>query len=240
VPPKQYRQHRFSPPPGATEFILVRHGESAAAVDGERFDLVDGQGDPPLAPDGLEQAQRVADRLGAMAVDAIYVTTLRRTAQTAAPLAARLGITPTVEADLREVHLGEWEGGEFRRRVANADPLAVQLLVEERWDVIPGAESATAFSTRVVGAVTRLAQAHPGQRLVVFSHGGTIGEVLRQAVGAERGFAFTGSDNGAISQLVIHGDRWILRGFNDTSHLGPDGSGAPEDPETGPGISFSA
>ena len=38
------------------------------------------------------------------------MTTLRRTHETAAPLAARLGLTPIVEPDLREVHLGEWEG----------------------------------------------------------------------------------------------------------------------------------
>ena len=48
-------------------------------------------------------------------IDAIYVTTLRRTHETAAPLAARLGITPIEEPDLREVFLGEWEGGHLPR-----------------------------------------------------------------------------------------------------------------------------
>ncbi len=43
--------------------------------------------------------------------------------------------------DLREVHLGEWEGGEYRRRMHERDPIAMQALMEERWDAIPGAET---------------------------------------------------------------------------------------------------
>ena len=88
------------------------------------------------------QAERVGERLAGQPIDAIYVTTLRRTAQTAAPLAARLGIEPVVEPDLREVYLGEWEGELFRKQVAEGHPLALQMVTEERWDVIPGAEAA--------------------------------------------------------------------------------------------------
>jgi Histidine phosphatase superfamily (branch 1) len=70
------------------------------------------------------------------------------------------------------------------------------------------------------GAVTRLAAAHPGQRLAVFTHGGVIGQMLALASGS-RPFAFIGADNGSLSHLVVHGDEWIIRGFNDTAHLGP-------------------
>src|SRR5690606_38715842 len=146
--PRTFRQQRFQTPPGATELVLVRHGESLPAIDGQRFDLVDGHGDPALSPEGEEQARRVCERLARERIDAIYVTTLRRTHQTAAGLARALGIDPIVEPDLREVHLGEWEGGEFRRRVAELDPIAVRMLTEERWDVIPGAEPAEVFSRR--------------------------------------------------------------------------------------------
>jgi len=43
-----YRQARFRPPPGATELLLIRHGESAAAFMEEPFPLVDGHADPEL------------------------------------------------------------------------------------------------------------------------------------------------------------------------------------------------
>ena len=216
--PTAFVQRRYEVPPGATDLLLVRHGASAPYVEGNPFDLVDGHGDPPLSADGLVQADLVCARLAANGVDAIYVSTLRRTAETAAPLAARLGLTVRVEADLREVHLGEWEGGVFRKNVADGHPIAAAMQAEERWDVIPGAESSDALANRVRAAIGRIAAAHPGQRVAAFSHGGVIGQVLAFATGS-RPFAFLGAENASISRLVIVSDRWIVRGFNDTAHL---------------------
>jgi probable phosphoglycerate mutase len=221
VPPREYPQARFAPPPGATDLLLVRHGQSAPAREGEAFPLVDGQGDPPLTELGREQGRAVGRRLAAAGLAAVYVTSLRRTRETAQPLLDATGLEPRVEPDLREVHLGEWEGGVFRQRLAERDPLALRMYEEERWDVIPGAESSAALAARVRGAVQRLCAAHPDQRIAVFTHGGVIGQVLALAT-ASRPFAFAGADNGSLSQLVVAGDRWQLRRFNDTSHLPDD------------------
>ncbi|MFC4003079.1 histidine phosphatase family protein [Prauserella oleivorans] len=214
----EYPQYRYQPPPGATRLLLIRHGASAAARASEPFPLVDGHGDPELAPEGHDQAKRVADRLATAELAALYVTTLRRTAQTAAPLAERLGLVPRVEPDLREVHLGEWEGGLYRRHVAEGHPLARRIAEEQRWDVIPGAESNEAFAGRVHAALARLAAAHPGGQVAVFTHGGVIGQALALASRAAP-LAFIGADNGSISELVVAGERWIVRRFNDTAHL---------------------
>jgi probable phosphoglycerate mutase len=221
--PTAFVQRRYQVPPGATDLLLVRHGASAAYVHGETFALVEGHGDPPLSADGMAQADLVSTRLAAAAVEAIYVTNLRRTAQTAAPLAARLGLDIHVEADLREVHLGEWEGGIFRKNVADGHPISLRMLAEERWDVIPGAESTDLLAGRVRAAIERIAAAHPAQRVAAFTHAGVIGQALALASGS-RPFAFLGAENTSISRLVIIGDRWIVRGFNDTAHL--DGLGA--------------
>jgi probable phosphoglycerate mutase len=214
----EVRQLRFARPHGAAELLLVRHGESAAAVEGQPFPLVDGQGDPPLHEEGHRQALRVADRLEHENVTAIYVSNLQRTAQTAAPLADRLGITPTVEPDIREVHLGEWEGGIFRKHVMEGHPIAQRMRAEQRWDVIPGAEPADAFRARLQRGITSIAARHPNETVAVFSHGAAMGEIIAIATGG-RAFAFGGSDNASISQLIVLGDQWILRRFNDTAHL---------------------
>jgi probable phosphoglycerate mutase len=216
--PGQYRQLRFTPPPGSTEILLVRHGESEPAVDGHPFPSVDGQGDPGLAPEGREQADRVCARLRYEGIDAIYVTSLRRTAQTAEKLEESLGIRAVVEPDLREVFVGEWEGGLLRKMVLEGGPVALRMHAEQRWDVIPGAEPAHVFARRVGQAIARIAAAHRDQRVAVFSHGGTIGEVLAQACDSEP-FAFTGADNASISRIVVTEQRTVLRGFNDTAHL---------------------
>ncbi len=208
----------YQGPPGSTELYLVRHGASADAIEGEEFELVEGQGDPPLSAIGREQAALVCERLSHLTFDALYVTTLRRTVETAAPLVRLTGLIPRVEPDLREVFMGPWEGGQFRQKVADADPVAVRMLTEERWDVVPGAEPSADFSARIRGAIERIASAHPGARVVAFSHGAAIGEALAQATGS-RPFAFLLSDNTAIARLVLTPERWNLRGFNDTAHL---------------------
>jgi probable phosphoglycerate mutase len=226
--PRVLRQWRFQPPPGATEILLVRHGESEPAVEGQSFALLDGQSDPALAPEGEAEAEQVCDRLASEHIDAIWVSTLRRTAQTAAPLARRLGLTPVVDADLREVFLGEWEGGGlFRQRVTDQHPVAIRIFEEQRWDVIPGAEAAAPFAARVRAAVERIAAAHPDQRVAAFAHGGTIGEILHQTTDS-RPFAFMGADNASISHIVVTEQRWILRRFNDTTHLQGAMTAAPE------------
>jgi probable phosphoglycerate mutase len=221
--PEGVRQHRFVAPPNATTILLVRHGESAAAVADEPFPLRDGHGDPPLHPEGVAQAQALGARLAAEVaggdrVDAIYVTSLQRTHQTAAPLAAALGLDTVEVPELREVHLGDWEGGAFRMKAAEGDPAFLRMVEHERWDELPGSEPHADFSRRLRAGIERIVAAHPGGRVVSVSHGGVIGELLAIATGS-RGFAFVGADNASISEMVVDGDRWTLRRFNDTAHL---------------------
>ncbi len=216
--PRSFSQRPYVGPPGSTELVLVRHGASADSIEGETFELVEGQGDPPLSDMGRHQAELLAARLGHELFDGMYVSTLRRTAETAAPLVDRIGMTPIVDADLREVFLGEWEGGLLRQKAADRDPLFEQVFTEQRWDLVAGAESREVFGGRLRRAVERIAAAHPGGRVVVFSHGAAIGEILAQATGSEP-FAFLGADNASISKIVTTPERWVLRGYNDTSHL---------------------
>jgi len=205
-------------PPGSTELVFVRHGASADSVEGESFELVEGQGDPALSEAGRHQAEQVALRLALEPVDGLYVSSLRRTAETAAALVERTGIHPVVDPDLREVFLGEWEGGLLRQKAVDGDPMFERVLREQRWDVVPGAESRAVFGGRLRRAVERIAAAHPGGKVVVFSHGAAIGEILAQASGSEP-FAFINSDNTGISRMVVTPERWIVRGYNDTAHL---------------------
>ena len=216
-------QRNFVPPPDATELILVRHGSSAAAVPGEPFPTTDGHGDPPLSELGVRQAAAVAERLAeAEALARVFVTPLVRTVATAAPLLERLGdgVEPEVVAELREVHLGDWEGGEFRLRAHAGDPIVQRVLVEENWELIPGAESMEGFASRVRAGIERAVVATgAGAAAAVFTHGGVIAEVCRQATGS-RPLAFLGADNCSITRLVVFADgRWLLRTFNDTAHL---------------------
>jgi probable phosphoglycerate mutase len=220
VPAESYPQRAFTPPPDATEIVLIRHGASAAAVPGEPFETLEGQSDPPLAPEGRQQAERVADRLAGERFTHLFVTPLKRTQETAAPLAAATGLEPIVVPELREVGLGEWEGGELRIRAAERDPMFFEVIAAESWDVIPGAEPAADFAERVSrGLRTIVEQVGPGAKAAAVVHGGVIGELCRQAT-SSRPFAFVHADNCSITRLVVFaGGRQLVRSFNDTAHL---------------------
>jgi probable phosphoglycerate mutase len=213
-------QRRFVLPPDATEVVLLRHGASIPAVEGQPFPLLDGHDDPPLAPAGEEQAKLAAQRLARDAPSALFVSGLTRTVQTAAPLVALTGLDTQIVGELREVMLGDWQGGEFRIRMAAGDPLAMRVLAEERWDVIPNAEPGDEFAARVRAGIEKVVVATgPGRMAVAVVHGGVIAEACRQAT-SSRPFAFVHVDNCSITRIVVFGDgRWLLRAFNETAHL---------------------
>ncbi len=218
--PRSFPQTFFQPEPGACQILLVRHGQSAPYVEGQPFPLVDGQGDPPLSPLGEWQAEQVGIRLADEPIDAMYCSTLQRTAQTAAPAAARLGLDVTVDADLREINLGIGEGGMFRQMVADGHPAVLAMREKQDWGEVPGAETNAIFAGRTVGAIKRIAAAHPDQLVGVFCHGGVVGALLGHAVGRQD-FTFNGARNGSISHIVVTPDQWIIRVFNDGGHAGP-------------------
>ena len=112
------------PQPGALvdeeqvcELLLIRHGRSADVVPGSDESL-----DPPLHEWATSQAEALARRLDGKDIAAIYASDLARAVQTAGYLAASRDLDVQQRQDLREVWLGEWERGEFRRRAQARDP----------------------------------------------------------------------------------------------------------------------
>jgi len=69
-----------------TVVYLVRHAEKAAAP----------ADDPPLTPQGAARAAALADDLARSGVRAVYSSQFRRSRDTVAPTAARLGMEVTV------------------------------------------------------------------------------------------------------------------------------------------------
>lgn len=214
-----FPQTLHQPPPGTCRVVLVRHGQSAPFVPGEPFDLVDGHGDPHLTQLGHHQAELVGARLAEEPVSSIYVSSLTRTHQTAAPLARHLGLEPVVEPDLREVFLGEGEGGLFRQMSSEDHPAALRMRENREWGEIPGAETNAQLVARTVAVIGRLATAHPDELVTAFVHGGVIAAVLSHVANVNP-FTFHGARHTSLSQVDVGPDGWQIRSFNDGAHAG--------------------
>ena len=215
---KEYPQHRFEVPKGAVDVLFIRHGETVPARPGESFPMKDGHGDPPLRDIGELQAAAVGEALKDDHFDALYVTSLQRTHQTMAPLAAHLGMTPIEEPDLREIFLGDWEGGLYRIKAAEDAPEILRVRADQEFGHVPGAETTAQLHTRVERGLKNLLNNHADQRVAFCVHGGVIGAIMSIATGCQP-FALMGAANGSFHRVVITPERYFIRSFNDCNHL---------------------
>jgi probable phosphoglycerate mutase len=169
-----------------TDFLLIRHGETAWNRE-LRFQ---GQLDVPLNDMGLLQAQRLKTRM-TQAVSAWHAqgrfpsrlvsSDLLRAQQTAEPLAEVLGHTCVLHAGLREQCFGVFEGLRSPDIRAQYPDAWQKWLAFDADEAVEGAESTRAFHARVMAALQELADQYPGEHVVVVTHGGVLDMVWRQA-----------------------------------------------------------
>jgi probable phosphoglycerate mutase len=152
-----------------TTILLARHGET----DWNRSGIFQGHADPPLNDAGRAQARELAERLTEVDVDVVYASDLRRAFETAEIVAAAKGLPVVAEPGLREVDVGSWSGL-TRAQIEKRFPAAV------RHD----GETEAAHRERVVDTVTRIARAHPGESVLLVSHGGSLRALRRHALGS--------------------------------------------------------
>ncbi|MFJ8598052.1 bifunctional RNase H/acid phosphatase [Streptomyces shenzhenensis] len=201
-------------------FVLLRHGETALTPQ-KRFSGSGGS-DPSLSDVGREQAQRVAAALARRGtVQAIVSSPLARTRETAAIVAAGLGLEVAVADGLRETDFGAWEGltfGEVHER--HPDDLNAWLTDPEARPT-GGGESFAATAARVAAARDELVTAYAGRTVLLVTHVTPIKTFVRLALGAPPESLFRMELSAAsLSAVAYYADgNASVRLFNDTSHL---------------------
>ena len=156
-------------PDGPAMIQLLRHGEVAG---GPRFR---GSTDDPLTVRGWYQME--ASVLEAGTWQAVVTSPLRRCIDFAQLLARRLTLPLTVDARLREIHFGQWEG-RSAAEIADLDPDALaQFWHRPTQFTPPAAESFACFSRRVLAAWRELTL-RPESTLLVITHAGPIRVIL--------------------------------------------------------------
>ncbi|GAA2475847.1 bifunctional RNase H/acid phosphatase [Streptomyces gobitricini] len=200
-------------------FVLLRHGETALTPE-KRFSG-SGGGDPDLSPVGRRQADAVAAALAARGtVQEIVSSPLARCRQTAATVAARLGLEVRVEDELRETDFGAWEGLTFAEvRERYPDDMAAWLASPEAAPT--GGESFASVARRVAAARDRLTARHAGRTVLLVTHVTPIKTLVRLALGAPPESLFRMELSAAsISAVAYYRDgNASVRLLNDTSHL---------------------
>jgi broad specificity phosphatase PhoE len=155
---------------------LVRHGQTEWNVERR----MQGRRESPLTPHGERQAAAMGKLLaGLVAGDPpgtwrLVSSPLGRACQTAAFVAASLGLAVEIDERLAEIAFGDWEG-RLREEVAPQHP---ELFATPEWLFSPpGGETYEDVRTRVVGFLEDLPP-EPERRVIAVSHGVT-GRVVR-------------------------------------------------------------
>jgi broad specificity phosphatase PhoE len=146
-----------------TTLLIARHGET----EWNREERYQGHADPPLNETGRAQAEALAEKLADERVEAVYSSDLRRAAETAEIVGARLGLPVEHEPGLREIDVGSWQG------------LTKAQIDGRPWD----GETYEQHADRVTRALQAIAARHPDGQVLVVSHGGTLRRVQQAVLG---------------------------------------------------------
>lgn len=198
----------------STWVYLVRHG-SVVGAETRRFI---GHLDVRLSPLGEAEIERLAARLAAVPLVAVYASDLGRSRLSADIIARPHGLAPRIIPALREMAMGRWEGltaDEISAREPDAFKAWMARIGEFPF---PEGESVSDLLGRAWPAFENIVGSHAGERVAIVAHGGTNRVILCRALGLplDRLLVF-GQDYAALSLLEWRKDRFVLHFLNQTT-----------------------
>lgn len=201
-----------------TTIYLIRHAEA----EGNIYRRYHGWYNSLITLNGYRQIQALEKRFEGVRIDAVYSSDLFRTMTTAGALYKSRGLELHTDPGLREIGGGVWEDktwGWLHRE--NEGALDAFNRADPAWQV-EGSETFGGVQMRVTHAIRRIAAAHPGQTVAIFSHGTAIRTALAKFYGysLDQIARVPHGDNTCVSKLLIDGEQVDVEYFNDNSHLG--------------------
>ena len=192
-----------------TELLLVRHGLPVSGVH-----------QPPLAPEGVDQARRLGTWLKAEDVDVMVVSPMRRARETADAVAAEMGR----EVDAVVDDLREWDTDLPPRaytaveEMGPTDPRAIAIAEGRYEDFVPHLDI-DAFRRRTAACLDDLFERWPVGRLVAVCHGGTINAMVGGVLGIPALFWLNPGYTSVTRLRRMPGERVVVVSVNETAHL---------------------
>lgn len=189
-----------------TIVCLIRHGETDWNAQGK----IQGRTDIPLNATGTEQAQQCGAYLSASDWDLIITSPLQRARRTAEIINETLDLPLVEMEEFAEKHFGDAEGMTFEERA---------LTFPDR--LYPNQEDNGVFSERLATGLKVISDRYPDQRVLLVSHGGVINAILGKLSDGEIGSGKTRLFNACLSHIQFDQSSWIIRNYNQVSHLEP-------------------
>jgi len=201
-----------------TELIVIRHGVTHWNLQGR----VQGLTDIELHPDGIRQAQALAERLAQTTVHSVYSSDLKRAYQTAQWIAQRHNLPITPHPGLRERSFGIWEGLTVTEIETQYPEEWRRFRGEDPDFIVPQGVCLRQFGVASIVCLEAIAARHVGERVVVVTHGGVIKALLRHTLNLSVTTGYR-QENTAVNVFSFENAQWRLDVCGDTSHLASSG-----------------
>lgn len=198
--------------------FLIRHGQT----EWNNASRAQGHTDIALDATGRDQAARLGEAFGSEDLSLVLTSDLRRSVETAEPIARATGAPMECDDSLRERTFGEWEGHNFEE-------------VGRRLNEMLGSNGTTLFTVRPpagesltdvwarLGPVAERLHREEGNVAVV-AHGGStallLARLVHGTVETSRAFRFA---NTGVTELKRRPDgAFYIARYNDTTHMAQD------------------
>lgn len=199
-----------------TRLCIVRHGET----DWNAGKRIQGQIDVPLSALGHAQARATANSLVSEGFAALYSSDLARARQTAEATAHLAHLPLNLLPGLRERHYGVFQGLTYDEAESHHPGDYARHKSRDPHFVPAGGESLLDLAARLDDTLADIVRRHAGGAVVIFTHGGVLDILHRQATGkpldTPRDFAIP---NCGINWIEVSGGSWTLLSWAERDHL---------------------
>ncbi len=200
------------------KLLLTRHGQTDWNIAGR----YQGQSDIPLNQTGWSQAEKLAKRLSAETIHAIYASDLSRAVDTAVQIKSMQELAPALHKDSRwrELSFGDWEGMNYKEISAHSPDVFAKWMLDPQHISTPKGETLDHLAERVHAAFVELKNKHKDETVLVVSHSGALQALLAITLGVDlnRYWQFRISQ-ASLSELHVFPESVTLNLLNDTTHL---------------------
>lgn len=202
--------------------IFIRHGKTLWNSSG-RFQ---GQSNTQLAPEGIMQAEKLAENFPVEHIDAVYSSPLDRAFITGKIIADKFQVPITADKRLCEISFGAWEGLTYDEIYAKWPQEIEMLFSRPDETLIPQGEKFIDVQKRAVEALNDIIAQYDtnfteDKTIVITAHGGILRALLSYILHMPLRYIWSlRQDNTAVSIITYYGEKCNIELLNSTAHLG--------------------